>query len=146
MEQGEELYGFIKADNIGLQFIKKRKQGKYTIYITPFKHSNYSYVLTDGERYAHCRDIRQGVLDIEFKKSDERDMSKYRDLGLEHELTYDEAVIMYRVITGACSGGTQKFLDNHPELTDKKKYTIQEISDITSNEYGGRVFANFFIK
>src|SRR5690606_27879852 len=97
MKQGQELYGFIKADGIGVQFIKKRKQGKYTIYVTPFKHSNYSYVITNGEHYSHCKDIRSGILDIEFKSA-ERDMSKYRDLGLEHELTYDEAVVMYRVI------------------------------------------------
>lgn len=50
---------------------------------------------------------------------------------------------MYRVITGACRAGTQDFLDS---LGDRlqESYTIQEVIEMTKNQYGGRQFAQFW--
>jgi len=53
---------------------------------------------------------------------------------------------MYRVITGACSYGTQRFLDEHPELSNKKIITIKEMIDVTKQEYGSETFTSYWRK
>ena len=49
---------------------------------------------------------------------------------------------MYRIITGACEFGTKKFCES---IKLKENYSIQEIIDITKNQYGGESFKSFFI-
>ena len=67
---------------------------------------------------------------------------KCRDVT-EFHFHRDEMVTMYRIITGACQQGTQSFLDS---LGDKLKdsYTIQEVIELTKDQYGGKRFAEFF--
>ena len=142
MKELEERHGFIKADGIGIQFTKKRKHNEYTIYSTPFI-GNYAFVVTDGTYSAHAKTIKQGIIDIRFKKM-ERNADDYRDLTPESQLSYDDAIIMYRVITGACSGGTEQFLSAHPELSTRKKYTIKEILEKTQGQYGFETLKTFF--
>jgi predicted nucleic acid-binding Zn finger protein len=142
MKELEERHGFIKADGIGIQFTKKRKHNEYTIYSTPFI-GNYAFVVTDGTYSAHAKTIKQGIIDIRFKKM-ERNADDYRDLTPESQLSYDDAIIMYRVITGACSGGTEQFLSAHPELSTRKKYTIKEILEKTQGQYGSETLKTFF--
>ena len=51
---------------------------------------------------------------------------------------------MYRVITGACKFGTDKFVDN---LSGRKEtYTVRECIELTKGQYNAEVFASFFIK
>ena len=133
---------YIYADNILTVYSKVRKHKEYTIYVTPFKNTSKAYVITNGNHYAHCKDIKDGILDIKFKEA-ERDLSKYRSLGLDHKMSYEEAVIMYRVITGACSGGTQHFLDTH-ELSKQKKYSVREIIELTKGQYGNDRLQEYF--
>ena len=138
----EERFGFIKADGIGLQFTKKRKHAEFTIYSTPFI-GNYAFVVTDGEHSAHASSIKRGIIDIRFKKMD-RNADDYRELTTESLLSYEDAIIMYRVITGACSGGTEQFLNAHPELTVRKKYTVKDIIEKTAGQYGNESIKGFF--
>jgi len=73
-----------------------------------------------------------------------RDKSEYKDLTLESELPYDEAVACYRVITGACKFGTQDYLEHRLPEPRKEKYTIKEMIELTKDEYGGNDFCKFF--
>ena len=144
MANGEERHGFVKLDGIGLQFKSKRRHGEFTIYKTPFI-GNYAYAVTNGTHSAHASSIKGALLDLRFKLAD-RDKSAYEDLTLESKLTYDDAIIMFRVITGACKSGTQAFLDAHPEISKRKHYTVQEIFDLTQGEYGSDALKRFFTK
>ena len=121
--------------------ISTRKE--YTIYTSVFVNSPMRYLVTDGTHSAHARTIKQAILDIRFKQMD-RNMDDYRNLGLDDKLSYEDAVVMYRVITGACSGGTEDFLNSHPELSARKKYSIREIINLTSGQYGGEALVKFF--
>lgn len=77
-----------------------------------------------------------------YKKCD-RDKSEYENLTLDSELSYNEAIECYRVITGACSAGVRQFCENI--LTVKKdRYTVREIIDLTEDEYGNEEFRDFF--
>ena len=101
------------------------------------------YIVTDGNgRYAHGETIKAAKADLIYKISN-RDKSKYENLTLDSTVTFEEAIEMYRVITGACAAGTKNFVENR--LREKKaKYTIAEIIELTKGEYQSDVFAEFF--
>jgi len=68
-----------------------------------------------------------------------RDKSAYKDMKLTTSYTLEEAIKMYRVITGACEGGVRGFLDT--VKTKKKKYTVKEIIKLTKGQYGNEALA-----
>lgn len=131
---------YIYADGI-LTHIKKRKQvGNYIYFAGKIPTKN---VVSDGKYYAHCANFRDGISDLLLKSAKDRGAVQYKNLPLSTEMTLEELVAMYRVITGACQQGSQMFVDN---LGDKKKdrYTIQEAISLTTGQYGSERFAEFF--
>ena len=133
--EGRYLY----ADGILTHVRKRRKLGSYTVYVGKIKGKN---VVSDGVHYAHCDSIRDGIADILFKTASDRGADQYKGLSLDTEMTVDEAVTMYRIITGACRQGSAAFVDG---LKDKKeRYTIRECIDLTRGQYGAERFASFF--
>ena len=71
-----------------------------------------------------------------------RDKSSYKGLKSDSKLSFEEAVECYRVITGACFFGTKNFIETYK--VPEKDYTIKEIVKLTSNQYGGSTFKEFF--
>ncbi len=105
-----------------------------------------TYVVTDNNNHwAHGDTLEEAKKDLRYKMS-VRDKSEYEKLTLDSELTFDEAVACYRVITGACRAGTQDYLEHRLPEPVKEKYTIREIIDLTKDEYGGDTFREFFEK
>ena len=49
---------------------------------------------------------------------------------------------MYRIITGACQQGTERFVKSLGEL--KEFYTVQEMIEITKGQYGWERLRDFF--
>lgn len=101
------------------------------------------YIVTDGNgKYAHGDTIQEAKKDLIYKISN-RDKSEYESLTLDSELSFEEAIECYRIITGACSFGTKDFVENY--LVSKKDYyTIREIIDLTKGRYGNETFKKFF--
>ena len=132
---------FLWCDGILTHIKRKRKFGKFTFFYGKIKGKN---VIFDGQNYAHCKDFKAGVIDLEFKAAKDRGAEQYKGLTLDSVVKYEDAVIMYRVITGACQQGTQSFLDGLREIKDE--YTVREIIQITSGHYGSGVFKSFFDK
>ena len=99
------------------------------------------YVVTDGVNYAHGDTIKAARKDLMYKISD-RDTSQYKNLTLDSVVSQEEAIKMYRVITGACEAGTKHFVKSLNEV--KKEYSIAEIIEITQGNYGAVEFKNFF--
>ena len=131
---------YIYADGI-LTHIKKRKKiGNFWFYVGKIKGEN---VVSDGTHYAHCNGIKEGIADIIFKTATERGSERYKNLTLESEIKTEDAIAMYRIITGACKQGTQNFVDGIEKL--KESYTIKEIIEMTSGHYGAETFKNFFM-
>ena len=103
-----------------------------------------TYVVTDGnELWAHGYTLEEAKQDLRYKMS-ARDKSEYEKLTIDSELTFNESVACYRVITGACRAGTQDYLKYRLPKPHKEKYTINEIIELTKNEYGGDTFREFF--
>ena len=140
LKDGKYVPGkYIYADGILTHIKREKKMGKYTYYVGKIKDQN---VVTDGELYAHCKDFKSGVTDIVFKKARNRGAEQYRHLTLDSVVKYEDAVVMYRVITGACQAGTQQFIDGLREVKDE--YTVREIIELTAGAYGGGTFKAFF--
>jgi hypothetical protein len=130
---------YLYADGI-LTHIKGRRDIKgYVFYKGKIPGRN---VLFDGTNYAHCETFGDGVRDLAFKAAMNRGADQYKHLTLDSCLTADEIIPMYRIITGACSQGTKKFVDSLGTLKDS--YTIREVIDITSGQYGSGTFKAFF--
>ena len=102
------------------------------------------YVVTDGEgHYAHGNTLKEAKADLIYKIND-RDKSLYENLSLDDELSFVDAIAMYRTITGACSVGTRGFVESRLPKPHKEKYTIREIMDLTKGEYGSETLKEFF--
>ncbi|MBP3699646.1 MAG: hypothetical protein J6J01_09260, partial [Oscillospiraceae bacterium] len=118
------------------------KEGRFIFCDGILTHVKGKNVIFDGENYAHCTDFKTGVIDLEFKAAKNRGAEQYKSLTLDSVVKYEDAVVMYRVITGACQQGTQRFIDALPEI--KQEYTVREIIDLTKGNYGSAVFSDFF--
>lgn len=130
---------YLYADGI-LTHIKGRRDIKgYVFYKGKIPGRN---VLFDGTNYAHCETFGDGVRDLAFKAARNRGADQYKHLTLDSCLTADEIIPMYRIITGACSQGTKRFVDSLGTLKDS--YTIREVIDVTSGQYGSGTFKAFF--
>ena len=135
--EGKYLY----ADEILTLVKKKKKFGNYTIYIGKIPNQ---FVISNGVNYAHCSSLREGISDLEFKETLNRRTDQYKTFNLDTVVTLEEAKTMYRIITGACKFGTDRFVDNLSER--KETYTVRECIELTKGQYNADVFASFFNK
>ena len=142
LKNGDYVEGrYLYCDDSLIHVKRKRKIGEYTYYVGKIKGMNAIY---DGENYAHCKDFRDGVNDLEFKKAEDRGADQYRDYTMDTVVSFEDAKTMYRIITGSCKAGTEQFVNGLRSV--KEQYTVREIIDITKNAYRGEVFKSFFEK
>ena len=140
LRDGDYVEGkYLYADGILRHIKKKKKCGAFTLYVGKIKGKN---VVSDGVNYAHCNSFREGISDLLFKAARDRGADQYKGLSLDTELTVEEMVTMYRVITGACRQGSESFVKSLGEL--KEKYTIREAIELTKGQYNAEEFAEFF--
>ena len=132
---------YIKADGIFQEVVSHRGNVYRVRYIG---ESEVTYLVTDGNgKWAHGDTLKEAKADLVFKITD-RDKSQYEGLTLDDTLTYEEAMVCYRVITGACAAGTKGFVTSLPKSAIKKSYTIREIIELTEGQYGSDAFKSFF--
>lgn len=141
LHDGDYVEGkYLYCDGILTHIAKKRKVGGYTLYVGKIKGEN---VVSDGTLYAHCETLRDGVADIAFKRAAERGADQYRGIDMDTPIPLESAKTMYRIITGACSAGTEHFAQS---LGDKLQdaYTVREMIEVTKGQYNAERFAAFF--
>ena len=136
-----EIGRYIKVD---WYFGKIVEQEGNVYHIKLYGDGEISYLVTDGEgRWSHGVTLDEAKADLVYKITD-RDKSDYEGLTLESELSFEDAIVCYRVITGACSFGTRDFIEHRLGENKKEVYTISEIIDLTEGEYGNKTFREFF--
>ena len=132
---------YIKVDGI-FSVIDSHKGNVYKVH--QIGEDKQSYIVTDGEgHYAHGTTIKEAKADLIYKIND-RDTSAYKNMSLDDELSFEEAIAAYRTITGACSAGTRNYIENRLPKPFKDKYTIREIINLTKGEYQSDTFRKFF--
>ena len=141
LRDGDYVEGkYLYADSILTHVRGKRQMGGYTFYIGKIKGRN---VVSDGTHYAHCDKLRDGIADLMFKTAKDRGADQYKGLSLDTEMTVEEMVTMYRVITGACRQGSENFVQSQGDAL-KEKYTIREALELTKGQFGAEAFQRFF--
>ena len=143
LHDGDYVPGrYLYADGI-LTHVKGCKQVQgYTYYIGKIKGHN---VVSDGAHYAHCETLREGLADLVFKAAQDRGADQYKGLTLDSLVQTEDAITMYRIITGACRAGTERFVDGLDGLENlKEAYTVREIVDMTQGHWGAERFKEFF--
>lgn len=131
---------YLYADNILTHIRSKKSVGRITVYVGKIPGHN---VVTDGKHYAHCDKIRDGVADLLFKSASDRGAAQYKSVSLDDSFTVEEAVTMYRIITGACRQGSEAFVNSLGDNL-KERYTVREMLELTKGQYGADKFAEFF--
>ena len=140
LKNGDYVPGrYLYADGVLTHVKTKKTIGEYTLYVGKIKGRNVVY---DGTNYAHCNSLREGIADLNFKKAADRGAGQYKHLTLDDSMTREEAMAMYRIITGACKQGTENFVAN---LKDpKESYTVREMIELTKGQYNSEKFRVFF--
>lgn len=75
-------------------------------------------------------------------KIKDRDTSIYNNHDLNTVLTTEEAIKMYRVITGACEEGAKYFVSKLPNVP--KKLTVLKLIKLTEGQYNHKSLVDFF--
>jgi hypothetical protein len=134
----------IIADVILSEIINKRKTKNTTVYnVLNHGEINQSYLVDQDGIFSHGNTIKEAKDGLVYKIGS-RDASAYNDFTLETEITLEESIKMYRVITGACEPGTRYFVERQNNIPEK--FTVQEVIKITEGQYNHNVLVNFFKK
>ena len=137
IENGEHII----ADGILSKVINKKGNVYKVINIG---ETEVSFIIQDGDVYSHGKTLKEAKESLIYKISN-RDTSKYKDLTLDSEISFEEAIKMYRTITGACENGCKYFVEQNKDKI-KDVYTIKEIIELTKDQYNSDVLKGFFIK
>ena len=111
-----------------------KKVDNMTIYKTPL-----GYCVQEDKLTAHGKTLRQAVEDLTFKKLKDTDVS---DIVKEIKNTGKVNRNQYRVITGACQMGTERFCNQH-NIQDLEEISLEKLRKILVNDYGAEKFWEF---
>ena len=122
-------------DGIVREIISRKTVDGLTVLKTPF-----DFIVGDGDYWAHGKSLEEAIEDYRFKLL-RQDPEQLKGLDLDNPMSHSEAINIYRAITGACREGIRQWM-NGKDLPDP--ITIRQVIDMTSEDYGGREFAEFF--
>ena len=138
-----EFREFVDYDGIKAAKISSKGNICKIVAFDDFFTGQEMYVIEKDGIYSHGRTIKEAKESFIYKISN-RDTSAYKEYTLDTIVSKEEAIKMYRAITGACEAGTRYFVENLPKV--KKKYSVAEIIELTNGQYNSDVFRNFFEK
>ena len=128
---------FVYIDGIVSEVIKDKGAILEVISVGQTEHS---YIVEKDGLFAHGSTIKQAKDSLIYKITD-RDTTEYDKFTLKTTLTFKQAIVMYRKITGSCETETKKFAEKH--IFEGTK-TIADIITITSGQYGSNKLQSFF--
>lgn len=107
------------------------------------RNKEINYIVVENDDCGLGLTLEGAKLDLLYNIN-HREEHEYRKLTPDDELTFIEAIVCYRNLTGACSDGIAEFLEKRLPKPHKEKYSIKEIMDLTDNEYGNNYFCEYF--
>ena len=132
---------YIKVDGIFTEVVKKKGN---VYHVKKLNDDKVFYLITDGERWSHGDTLKEAKEDLVYKVTN-KTKDDYKDLTLSSVLSFEEAVVCYRVLTGACSFGVKDFVKNKLKKVEKE-YSIGTIIEKTIGCYGNENFKEYFKK
>ena len=134
---------YIKVYDI---FAKIVEQKGNVYHVQKYGDGKITYLVTDGEGiWTHSYILEVAKADLIYKIT-KRDRYFYKDLTLDSELSYQDAILCYMIITGACLFRDKDFIGEMLGKNKKEVYTIKEIVNLTEDGYGNESFKEFFCK
>jgi hypothetical protein len=134
--------GYVYADGIYKKLKSQKRIGEIEVFeCDDFPRKTTSYIVKRGNTFSHGETIEKAIEDLRFKISD-RDMYEFDSWkeNPDKEVSIEDAIAAYRVITGACEFGTKEFVNS---IQVPEKLTPNVILKITNGKYGNKKFANF---
>ena len=136
-----EFHEYAEFDSIKSVILSKRRNVYKTVLFDDFNSGKITYVIEKDGVYSHGDTIKDAKESFIYKISN-RDTSAYENYTKDTFVSFEEAIKMYRAITGACEAGTRYFVSGLKEL--KPNYTITEIIKLTEGQFGATKFKDFF--
>ena len=136
-----EFCEYVEFDGIKSIILSKRRNVYKTVCFCDIAERKITYVIEKDGVYSHGDTVKEAKESFIYKISN-RDTSIYENYTKESVVSFEEAIKMYRAITGACEAGTRYFVSGLKEL--KPNYTITEIIKLTGGQFGSEEFKNFF--
>ena len=128
----------IIADGILSEIVSKKK----SVYkVINYGESEISFLIEKDGVFSHGKTVKEAKESLMYKIKD-RDTSIYNNHDLNTVLTTEEAIKMYRVITGACEEGAKYFVSNLPNVP--KKLTVSKLIKLTEGQYNHKSLVDFF--
>lgn len=139
---GEIYYGYIYADGVLSKILHTKTLDDFTIYVTT-DTNHYNFLVRRGDVFAHGYTLKSAMRDLDFKFKREERTAKIRACTKDTVFTKEEAIELFRNVTGACQAGTNHFLRLHPEFTDETTFILADILNHVKGEFGYRSFYDF---
>lgn len=134
----KEFVPVIVVDGDIMVVLSEKKRNNLILYKTQYLNAfidnktDKQYVVSNGEFFAHGETLEQAINDLTFKILQQKDTQDH--IKRVCEQGYMMATD-YRLITGACWYGTNKWLEENGYTWEDKK-TIEEVIELTKGYYG----------
>nr|DAJ28973.1 MAG TPA: SspH2 (Leucine-rich repeat protein) [Caudoviricetes sp.] len=131
--KANEIFGKLIYQDDNIHHIKRDKSGKIT------------YLVTDGKgiwTHSYILEVAKADLIYEITKRSE---DFYKDLTLESVLSFQDAILCFMIITGACLFRNKDYIGELLSENKKDSYTIKEIIELTKDAHGNEYFQKFFL-
>lgn len=128
-----EIFGKIIHQDDNVYHIKRSKNGRIT------------YLVTDGKgiwTHSYILEIAKADLIYEVTK---RDKDFYKGLTLDNVLSFQDAILCFMIITGACLFRDKDYIGELLNKDKKDSYTIKDIIELTKDAHGNEYFKEFFL-
>lgn len=100
---------------------------------------NYQYIAEKDGYAAHGNTIKEAIEDVNFKRLKDINIDEHiKRIKKQGYMTAND----YRLITGACRYGTNRFLEKN-NLTWEDKKSVEEVLKLVKGEYGYDKFKKF---
>ena len=74
----------------------------------------------------------------------QRDKDYYKNLTLDSVLSFQDAILCFMIITGACLFRDKDYIGELLSESKKDSYKIKEIIELTKDAHGNEYFKEFF--
>lgn len=131
--KANEIFGKLIYQDDNVHHVKRDKSGKIT------------YLVTDGKgiwTHSYILEVAKADLIYEITKRDE---DFYKNLTLESVLSFQDAILCFMIITGACLFRDKDYIGELLNENKKDSYTIKEIIELTKDAHGNEYFKEFFL-
>lgn len=131
---------FVYADFILSRYDKKKTLGNLVVYSLR-KDWGYKYLVRLDNLCAHGYSLKDAVKSVNEKALVRAELEKIIVEKESKRYSVDEAVDLYRKVTGACKAGCEAFLKQRKiDKNSTDTFSIEDIALMTENQYGHHYF------